>query len=136
MKVQTKAMIAVLVVAALGAVAFRALGIGTEQWDDLTDSVVPGRTETINISMASSITKWEWLEQAVESFNGESRSNADLQVDGKPVEVEILLEADPLTGTFRHWNSPTQVTATLRGDITPTILSPASATWILKLNSE
>ena len=93
-------------------------------------------TSAINISMASSITKWEWLEDAVEAFNGASASNSNLRVNGKPIQVEILLEADPLSGKLRHWNSPTQVNATLREEIEPTILSPASTSWLLKLNKE
>ena len=86
--------------------------------------------------MASSITKWEWLEDAVEAFNEVSKSDPNLQVNGNPIHVEVLLEKDPLTGRLRHWNSPTQVAATLRGEIKPTILSPASTTWLLKLNKE
>ena len=91
---------------------------------------------TTKISIVSSITKWEWLEAAVEAFNAASKTNPNLQFNGMPIEVEILLEKDPLTGKLRHWNSPTQVDATLRGEIEPTILSPAATTWILKLNKE
>ena len=86
--------------------------------------------------MASSITKWEWLDAAVEVFNAASLSDANFQINGRPIQVEILLEEDPLTGRLRHWNSPTQVAATVRGEIEPTVLSPASITWISKLNKE
>lgn len=96
----------------------------------------PPPPPTIDISMASSITKWEWLEDAVEAFNATSASDSKFQINGKSVQVEVLLEKDPLTGKLRHWNSPTQVFATLRGEIEPTILSPAATTWILKLNKE
>ncbi len=96
----------------------------------------PPPADTILISMASSITKWEWLDAAVATFNTASKSAPNLQVDGKPIQVEVLLEKDPLSGKLRHWNSPTQVFATLRGVIEPTILSPAATTWILKLNKE
>ena len=96
----------------------------------------PPSDKLIKISMASSITKWEWLEAAVAEFNAASKKDSSLQFDGRPIEVEILLEKDPLTGKPRHWNSPTQVAATLRGEIEPTILSPAATTWILKLNKE
>ena len=138
MKLQTVVMIAVLAVGTLGVVGFRVLGISPRDLAQSTAELASIQTTSnaINISMASSITKWEWLEQAVEAFNRESKSNSDLQVDGTPVQVEVLLEEDPMSGKPRHWNSPTQVAATVRGDITPTILSPASATWILKLNTE
>jgi len=92
--------------------------------------------DVISIAMASSITKWEWLDAAVQAFNTASTSDPNLQVNGKPIQVEVLLEEDPLSGRLRHWNSPTQVAATLRGEIKPTILSPAATTWILKLNKE
>jgi len=90
----------------------------------------------IQIRTASSITKWEWLEDAVEVFNTASASDSIFQVDGRSIQVEMLLEEDPLTGRLRHWNSPTQVAATVRGEIEPTILSPASITWIPKLNKD
>ena len=101
--------------------------------------LVPAAIDTappILISMASSITKWEWLDAAVEVFNAASLSDANFQINGRPIQVEILLEEDPLTGRLRHWNSPTQVAATVRGEIEPTVLSPASITWISKLNKE
>ena len=96
----------------------------------------PVTANTIIISMASSITKWEWLEAAAEAFNDASQVDPDLKVDGKSIQIDILLEKDPLTGRLRHWNLPTQVNATLAGEINPTILSPASTIWISKLNRE
>ncbi len=96
----------------------------------------PTKSPTIKISMASSITKWEWLEAAVEAFNVASKKDSNLQVKDRPIEVEILRENDPLTGKLRHWNSPTQVKATVKGEIKPTILSPATTHWILWLNKE
>ena len=92
--------------------------------------------DSIVISIASSITKWEWLEAAVDVFNEAAKSNPDFQVSGDPIHVEVLLEKDPLSGKLRHWNSPTQVNATVRGDIQPTILSPAGTTWLKKLNRD
>ena len=94
----------------------------------------PPPDKLIKISMASSITKWEWLEAAAEAFNVASKTDSNLQVNDRPIEVEILLENDPLTGKPRHWNSPTQVAATLKEEIKPTILSPATSIWLLKLN--
>ncbi len=96
----------------------------------------PTKPPIIQISIASSITKKEWLDQAVVAFNAASKKEANLQVDSRPIQVVILLENDPLTGKPRHWNSPTQVAATLKEEIKPTILSPAATTWILKLNKE
>jgi len=111
---------------------------GGNNGEDQTPTTPPTPTPepVIKISMASSITKWEWLEAAVADFNTASKSDPNLQFDGRPIEVDILRENDPLTGKLRHWNSPTQVAATLRGEIEPTILSPAATTWILKLNKE
>ncbi len=104
---------------------------------DITVTHLPTpHPDAIPVSIVSSITKWEWLEAAVEDFNTASRSNPNLQVEGKPIHVEVLLVEDPLTGRLRHWNSPSQVDATVRGEIKPTILSPAATTWILKLNKE
>ena len=51
--------------------------------------------------MASSITKWAWLEAAVEAFNVASKKDSNLQVKDRPIEVEILRENDPLTGKLR-----------------------------------
>ena len=64
-------------------------------------SAQPATTPTpsaIGISMASSITKYEWLDEATVTFNVASKIDPDLQVDGRPVEVEILKEKDPLSG--------------------------------------
>ena len=90
----------------------------------------------INITIASSITKWEWLEEAVRIFNEASETNPDLRFTRRPIHVEVLLEEDPLTGRLRHFNSGTQVKDTLTQDIQPTILSPASTHWIRWLNKE
>ena len=90
---------------------------------------------TVQISMASSTTKWEWLEAAAESFNEASEKDANLQANGEHIIVEILLEEDPLNpGKFKHWLSPTQVYSTARGEIHPTILSPAGSNWLMTLN--
>ena len=130
MKPQTGVMIAVVAIGTLAALGFQLLGTCTG--DTVKTPVEPSPPQrapnAINISMASSITKWEWLEQAVETFNERSESDSDLQVDGKPVWVEVLKEKDPLDGRMRHWNSPTQVFATVDQKIKPTILSPAAST--------
>ncbi len=96
----------------------------------------PPPANTIPISIASSTTKTEWLNAAVEAFNTASQSDSDLQVNGRPIEVEILKEKDAVSGRERHWNSGTMVKTTLSGDIKPTILSPATTFWISWLNSK
>ena len=85
---------------------------------------------TIQISMASSSTKKEWLDEAVESFNTLSKSEGDFQVNGKPIEVEVVLEEGD------HYRSGTMVTDILQDKIKPTIASPAEKSWILKLNRD
>lgn len=95
-----------------------------------------GISPAITISIASSITKTEWLDDAVETFNAASKSDSSLQVGGRPIEVNILKEKDPVTSRERHWNSGTQVKATLNREIEPTILSPATTFWISWLNKE
>lgn len=90
----------------------------------------------IKISIASSITKREWLDESVKLFNATSKSDGKFRVNGKPVEVVVLLEEDPLRGPPRHYRSPTQAKDTLAGKIMPTILSPADQAWVVWLNKE
>jgi len=99
-----------------------------------TSTAAPG---LVTISMASSITKREWLEAAIKTFNEASKSDRSLQVNGKPIKVEQLLEKDPVTpGTSRPYRSPTQVQDTAHGKIQPTVLFPADEAWISWLNKE
>ncbi len=91
----------------------------------------------VAISIASSITKREWLEEAVKLFNAASKSDTSLQVNRKPIFVEVVMEEDALQpGTLKHYRSPTQVKDTLAGKIKPTVLSPADEAWALWLNKE
>jgi Ca-activated chloride channel family protein len=92
----------------------------------------PGR---IPISVASSSTKKEWLDQAVASFNAASQTDTGLQLNAKPVFVEVILE-ELEAGKKDHYRSGTMVTDILAGKIKPTIASPAEDSWIFKLNKE
>jgi Ca-activated chloride channel family protein len=89
--------------------------------------------EGVNVTIASSSTKKEWLEDSVRRFNEASKSQGAMQVDGKAVRVEILLEEID-QGKFDHYRSGTMVSNTMSGQIKPTVLSPAEETWIGKLN--
>ena len=89
----------------------------------------------IRVSIASSSTKKEWIDESVKAFNAASRNNRSFQVNGKPVFVQVLLEEiEP--GTSDHYRSGTMVTDTLSGRIQPTVISPAESTWIEQLNDE
>src|SRR5262245_19047258 len=91
----------------------------------------PEPPNAIVISIASSITKREWLEDAIREFNASSPGDEGLQVGRKPIVVRILKEEDPLApGAFKHYRSPMMAKDTLTGKITPTILSPADDAWI------
>ena len=90
---------------------------------------------SIRVTIASSSTKKEWLDSAVDAFNRSSKADSGLQVDGKPIFVEVLLEElEP--GEFDHYRSGTMVSDTLAGKIKPTVVSPAEETWILKLSAD
>src|SRR5690349_21088459 len=90
---------------------------------------------SIAISIASSLTKREWMDDSVKSFNSASGSNATLQVNGKPVFVDLLQEV-PEPGLSAQYRSGTMVTDTESGKIKPTIVSPAAGPWVDKLNNE
>src|SRR5688572_17672865 len=89
----------------------------------------------IKITMASSSTKKEWIDEAVRAFNTASRSDATLQVSGTPAFVEILKE-EIAPETFDHYRSGTMVADTLSEKIKPTIVSPAEQSWLDQLNRE
>ena len=89
----------------------------------------------IQISMASSSTKKQWLDQAVESFNTSSSLERGLQLGGKPIEVEIILE-ETSPGKWDHYRSGSMITDILDEKIEPTIASPADKSWLLKLNKD
>ncbi len=90
----------------------------------------------ISISIASSSNKEEWLNEAIASFDATCRTSAALQLDGKPVSVDVVLEQlEP--GKKDHYRSGSMV-----ADIpcparsNPTIASPAEKFWISKLNND
>jgi Ca-activated chloride channel family protein len=92
--------------------------------------------DAIKITMASSSTKREWIDDSVKLFNAQSRkADAGLQVGGRPIEVEVLLE-EPEPGRKAHYVSGRQIRDTLDGKITPTIVSPADHSWLTRLNAE
>lgn len=98
-----------------------------------TSAGVKGK-KVIPISIASSNTKEEWLAQVTVSFNTVSMKDKNLQVDGKPVHVQIIKET--VDGKEKDYRSGTMVKDTLKGKIKPTILSPGSESWVAKFNKE
>jgi Ca-activated chloride channel family protein len=101
----------------------------------VVSSPVANGHNTIVISIASSSTKKEWLDDSVARFNSLSKSRGEYQVDGVPVRIEVILEElEP--GKFDHYRSGTMVTDILKGKIEPVVMSPAEESWIAKLNSE
>ena len=97
--------------------------------------VLPTDPDPIEITMASSSTKKEWVNQAVKAFNEDSETNRQLQVDGRPIHVEVLLEeGEP--GVFDHYRSGSMVSDIFDHKIEPTIASPAEQSWIRKLRAE
>lgn len=89
----------------------------------------------IAISIASSNTKEEWLHQATKNFNERSRTDADLQVDGHPIIVEILQET-MVDGKKKDYRSGTMISDTMKEKIKPTILSPGEEVWLARFTSE
>ena len=87
----------------------------------------PSRQAVI-ISIASSNTKQVWLADAVRTFNERSRTQSDLQADGRPVFVEVLKET--IDGKQVDYRSGTMMKDTVAGKIKPTILSPGEESWI------
>ena len=99
-------------------------------------AVLPTKPGTIEITMASSSTKKEWVDQAVKAFNEESETNRQLRVDGRRIHVEVLCEEEE-PGVCAHYRSGSIVSDTLHIlKIEPTIASPAEQSWIQKLRAE
>ena len=86
----------------------------------------------INITIANSSVKKEWIIQAINEFNDASKGDKSLQLNGRPIVVEALLEETEL-GVRDHWRSGSMIREILDGGIQPTIASPADRSWLLKL---
>jgi len=99
--------------------------------------------DPVAITIASSSTKKEWMEQAKEDFNNKaSETNAILRLDGNPfrfrektIEVEIKLE-ERSPGVWDHYRSGTMTRDIHAGKIKPVIASPAEHSWNKKLREE
>jgi len=113
-----------------------AIGISMRQGPNAAPGgvVPPAADGAIRISIANTSAKEIWLHQAVDVFNAASRQEGRLQVEGKPVFVEVIQEV--IDGKKADYRSGTMVTDTLEDRIKPTVLSPADETWIAKLNKE
>jgi Ca-activated chloride channel family protein len=88
----------------------------------------------VRISIASSNTKEKWLHAAVKAFNEASPTDPALQVNGRPVFVDILQET--IDGKQVDYRSGTMISDTLSGKIKPTVVSPGEESWIAKLDRE
>lgn len=117
-------------------VVIGALGISIRQAPTgVTGAFVPALADgPIHISIANSSAKEAWLHQAIEAFNNASQRDGRLQVEGKPVFVDVVKEV--IDGKKADYRSGTMVTDTLEGRIKPAVLSPGDETWIAKLNKE
>jgi hypothetical protein len=98
--------------------------------------------DPVEISIASSSTKKEWMEQAVTGFNRASRNEGNLQLSGnpfrfvgEPIEVEIILE-ERSPGAWDHYRSGSMILDIQTGKIKPVIASPAEHSWNKKLREE
>jgi Ca-activated chloride channel homolog len=88
----------------------------------------------VQISIASSIGKQPWMHEAIRQFNTASPRDPGLQLNGKPIRVDIVQETvDGVTGDYR---SGTMIADTISERIKPTVLSPADASSIVKLQND
>jgi Ca-activated chloride channel family protein len=97
-------------------------------------SPAPQAPGAIEISVASSNTKQEWLHAAVQAFNEASKSRAELQHKGQPIFVKVLQET--VDGKSADYRSGTMVKDTLSGTIKPTVLSPGEESWLERFKGD
>lgn len=120
--------------------AFAVLMLLTVSWLVGLDNLLFART--VDVTIASSSTKQEWMDEVVGRFNERSLREGSLQVNrtalqiwGRPINVTIVLEeVEP--GDWRHYRSGTMIADILGGKIRPSIASPAETVWIDKLMLE
>lgn len=94
-------------------------------------------TKPVEITMANSSAKREWIEQAEEKFNRISKKERDFQLHdmpffGRPVNVANLCE-EIQPGRCDDYRSGSMVRDILARKITPTVASPAEQSWIRDL---
>lgn len=78
----------------------------------------------VQVTIASSSVKKEWINRAIQDFNEASGSDESHQLDGRQIVVEVRLEETEL-GVSEHYRSGTMIRDILDGSIKPTIASPA-----------
>src|SRR4051812_1690699 len=69
--------------------------------------------DAIRISIATSSTKQEWMHQGIQAFNAASPTDRSLQVEGRPVVVDLVQEV--VDGRKVDYRSGTMVSDTLDG---------------------
>ncbi len=74
--------------------------------------------DAIVVSIQSSNTKQDWMNQVVESFNA-----AGYTVEGRPIVV-----------TVEHVGSGSSMQAILDGEVQPVVWSPGSNLWVTRIN--
>ncbi len=112
--------------------AFPLAAIGSLAW-------VLWPPEPINITLANSSVKKEWIDWAIQDFNAASKTDQNLQLKGRPlalngtpIKVEVIFE-EIGPGLRDHYRSGTMIRDILDSKIKPTIASPAERSWVLNL---
>ncbi len=78
-------------------------------------------SNTVSLSIVSSSTKEDWLNQVIEQFNHEKHTTAD----GKSIVVSEV----------RHTTSGDSMNDILKGDSLPVVWSPGDSSWVDLINS-
>ncbi|MFA5961598.1 MAG: VWA domain-containing protein [Parcubacteria group bacterium] len=106
----------------------------TAKQQDVTEKKPPVIPGTVQISIASSNTKEDWLHQMTDKFNSLSKSDAVYQLNGQPIRVAIIQET--IDEKKKDYRSGAMVNDILNKKIEPTIASPGEESWMDKLNKE